>query len=58
MLAMSDAKMDPESSCPEFDDLSPDSRMECQEYVLDREIAALQKKREILKIKQSDPMER
>lgn len=55
---MSDAKMDPESSCPEFDDLSPDSRMECQEYVLDREIAALQKKREILKIKQSDPMER
>lgn len=55
---MSDAKMDPESSCPEFDDLSPDSRMECQEE-LDREIAALQKKkREILKIKQSDPMDR
>jgi hypothetical protein len=52
-----DVKMVPESSCPEFEDLSPDSRIECQEE-LDRRIAALEERREFLKIKQSDPMER
>jgi len=53
-----DVKMDPVSSCPEFEDLSPDSRMECKEE-LDREIAALQKKRDaVVKILESDPMDR
>ena len=52
-----DVKMVPECSCPEFEDLSPDSRIECQEE-LDRRIAALEERRKILKIQQSDPMER
>ena len=59
VIAMSDdVKMVPESSCPEFEDLSPDSRMECKEE-LDRKIAALVEKREaVLKIMESDPMDR
>lgn len=53
-----DVKMVPESSCPEFEDLSPDSRMECKEE-LDRKIAALMEKREaVVKIMESDPMDR
>lgn len=53
-----DVKMVPESSCPEFEDLSPDSRMECKEE-LDRKIAALEEKRKaVVMIMESDPMDR
>ena len=53
-----DVKMVPECSCPEFEDLSPDSRMECKEE-LDRKIAALEEKRKaVVMIMESDPMDR
>lgn len=53
-----DVKTDPVSTCPEFEDLSPDSRMQYEEQ-LDAEIAALQQKRDTVRqIQQADPIDR
>lgn len=47
-----------ESTCPDFEDLSPDSRMEYQAQ-LDLEIAALEQKRAVVtRIQQANPIER
>lgn len=53
-----EVKTDPVSTCPEFEDLSPDSHMQYEEQ-LDAEIAALQQKRDTVRqIQQADPIDR
>lgn len=54
----SKVKADPDSSCPEYEDLSPDSRVECRDN-LDREIEALEKKRKAFaEVDSADPLTR
>lgn len=54
----SKVKADPDSSCPEYEDLSPDSRVGCRDN-LDREIEALEKKRKAFaEIDSADPLTR
>ncbi len=51
-------KVEPECSCPEYEDLSPDSRMECRKQ-LDLEMKALEDKRKAFEdVDAVDPMAR